>query len=65
MTLKRYAIVAEQISRYIGQSLKDISLANIFYETVKILREHHLRLPANFSLMFKAIGSVEGLGRSL
>ena len=57
--------MAAMISRYVGQSLNNMSLAGIFYEAVNILREHHLSLPANFSLMFKAIGSVEGLGRSL
>jgi len=57
--------IAALIGRYVGQSLSELSLAGVFYEMVNILREHRLCLPANFSLMVKAIGSVEGLGRSL
>ncbi len=57
--------MAALIGRYVGQSLQEVSLATIGYETMNILRQEHLYLPPNFSLMFKAIASMEGLGRSL
>lgn len=57
--------MAALIGRYVGQSLQEVSLATIGYETMNVLREEHLYLPPNFSLMFKAIASMEGLGRSL
>jgi len=57
--------MAALIGRYVGQSLQEVSLATIGYETMNILRRERLYLPPNFSLMFKAIASMEGLGRSL
>ncbi len=53
------------IERYVSKSLKDISFSHLFMQLSDILSEHRMLMPADFSMMIKAIITLEGLGKSL
>ncbi len=42
------------ISRYYGQPLGEISISRVLNNILEIVRRHHLQLPSNLSLFFKA-----------
>lgn len=53
------------VDQYHGLTLQQINLAAMLSEMVGILRLHHLSLPADLSLLFKAFITLEGMGREL
>jgi ubiquinone biosynthesis protein len=53
------------VDRYVSKSLKDISFSRLFLQLSNILSEHHMIMPTDFSMMIKAIITLEGLGKSL
>lgn len=57
--------VAELTDKHLNKPLKQLSLAAIFYELIDLLTQHRLHISADFSMMVKAVASLEGLGRSL
>lgn len=53
------------VDQYSGMSLKQINLSAMLTELVAIVRRHHLKLPADLTLLVKAFISLEGMGREL
>jgi ubiquinone biosynthesis protein len=60
---KLAADVNELVFDYEGMPLKDIRIGAVIRQFAAILREHSIVLPADLSLMFKALITLEGLGR--
>jgi ubiquinone biosynthesis protein len=60
---KLAADVSELVFEYEGLPLKDIRIAALLRRFAAIVREHSIVLPADLTLMFKALISLEGLGR--
>jgi ubiquinone biosynthesis protein len=60
---------AEDLGRllhlYENAQLREVSLATLLSEVAAIMREHHLVLPADLALLFKALITLEGLGTRL
>ena len=60
---------AEDLGRllhlYERATLQEVSLAVLLSEIAAIMREHHLVLPADLALLFKALITLEGLGSRL
>ena len=48
---------------YADVSLKDLKIGVLLHRVSAILREHSIVLPADLTLLFKALISLEGLGR--
>jgi ubiquinone biosynthesis protein len=57
------ADVNELVFDYEGVPLKDIRVGNVIREFAAIVRNHSIVLPSDLSLMFKALITLEGLGR--
>ena len=62
---KLAADVIEFIFNYSSVHLKDISFGNLLNELTAMIREHHLVLPSDLTLLFKTLITLEGLGRQL
>ena len=60
---KLAADVNELVFEYEGLPLKDIRIAALLRRFAAIVREHSIVLPADLGLMFKALITLEGLGR--
>ena len=57
--------VIEFIFNYSSVHLKDISFGQLLNELTAMIREHHLVLPSDLTLLFKTMITLEGLGRQL
>ena len=55
--------VGEFAFDYADMQLKDLKIGVLFHRVAAILREHSIVMPADLTLMFKALISLEGLGR--
>jgi ubiquinone biosynthesis protein len=55
--------VNEMVFDYEGMPLKDIRVGAVIRQFAAIVREHSIVLPSDLSLMFKALITLEGLGR--
>ncbi len=53
------------VDQYHGMPLKQLSLGGMLNDLVAILRRHHLKMPADLTLLVKAFISLEGMGREL
>ncbi|HEY9100725.1 ABC1 kinase family protein [Chitinimonas sp.] len=62
---KLAADLAEFIFNYENLSLKDIRFGQLLNDVIAIMREHAITLPADLTLLFKALITLEGLGRQL
>jgi ubiquinone biosynthesis protein len=60
---KLAADVNEMMFDYEGVPLKDIRVGAVIRQFAAIVREHSIVLPSDLSLMFKALITLEGLGR--
>jgi ubiquinone biosynthesis protein len=60
---KLAADVNELVFDYEGMPLKDIRVGPLIRQFAGIMREHSIVLPSDLSLMFKALVTLEGLGR--
>jgi len=60
---KLAADVNEMVFDYEGVPLKDIRVGNVIRQFAAIVRQHSIVLPSDLSLMFKALITLEGLGR--
>jgi ubiquinone biosynthesis protein len=60
---KLAADVSELVSEYEGVPLKDVRLATMLKQFAAIIREHSIVMPSDLTLMFKAMITMEGLGR--
>ena len=57
--------VIEFVFNYSSVHLKDVSFGNLLNELTAMIREHHLILPSDLTLLFKTLITLEGLGRQL
>jgi ubiquinone biosynthesis protein len=57
--------VVEFVFNYSSVHLKDIKLGSLLGELTVIMREHYLVMPPDLTLLFKALLTLEGLGRQL
>lgn len=57
--------VAELMLVYDDLQLKDLDLASLLNDISSLLRDNNLVLPADLSLLFKTLITLEGLGRQL
>ncbi len=57
--------VIEFVFNYSSVHLKDISFGNLLNELTAMIREHHLVMPSDLTLLFKTLITLEGLGRQL
>lgn len=57
--------INELIFTYEYVPLRDLSLGAVLGEITSIMREHHIVLPTDLVLLFKALITLEGLGRQL
>ncbi|MBV1776306.1 ubiquinone biosynthesis protein UbiB [Burkholderiaceae bacterium DAT-1] len=57
--------IAELIFNYESLPLKNIRFGQLLSDVVAIVREHSIALPPDLTLLFKALITLEGLGRQL
>jgi ubiquinone biosynthesis protein len=57
--------VADFMGRHLYQPLKDIELGKLLHQLLELATSFRLRIPADIFLMIKALGTVEGVGRTL
>ena len=57
------ADVNELVFEYEGMPLKDIRIGTLLRQFAAIIREHSIVMPSDLTLMFKAMITMEGLGR--
>lgn len=57
--------VIEFVFNYSSVHLKDISFGNLLNELMAMIREHHLVMPSDLTLLFKTLITLEGLARQL
>jgi ubiquinone biosynthesis protein len=57
------ADVAELVHDFADVALKDLRIGGLIQRITALVREHGIVLPADLTLMFKALISLEGLGR--
>lgn len=62
---KLAADVNELVSNYEDMQLKDVRFGVLVGELTAVMRDHSLVLPADLTLLFKALVTLEGLGRQL
>jgi ubiquinone biosynthesis protein len=62
---KLAADVAEMLLDYETMALKDLRIGVLLQEIAAIMRRHSIVLPADLALLFKALITLEGLGRQL
>ncbi len=57
--------ISELIFGYDNLSLKDIRLGGLLSEVTALMRDNHLAMPPDLTLLFKALITLEGLGHQL
>jgi ubiquinone biosynthesis protein len=57
--------LGELVFTYEHLELKDIHIGQLLGDVSSIMRDHHIVLPADLALLFKALITLEGLGRRL
>jgi ubiquinone biosynthesis protein len=62
---KLAADVNEFVFNYANVPLKDLRLGALLGELTVIMRDHYLVMPADLAMLFKALITLEGLGRQL
>jgi ubiquinone biosynthesis protein len=55
----------ELIDRYYHRPLKDIPLRDVISQIFRLIREHHLRPPAQFTMMLKSLMTIESMAMEL
>lgn len=54
--------LSEVIERYVASDLREIRLESVVQEFFYLARKHHLRFPAHFSILLRALVVAEGTG---
>ncbi len=57
--------VRNTLSPYLGLTLNEVNTGRVLIEATKIAAKYQIRVPADWMLVFKAIVTLEGLGRQL
>ncbi len=62
---KLAADVVEFVFNYASMQLKDVKVGDLLSELTVLMREHSLVMPSDLTILFKAMITLEGLGRQL
>lgn len=62
---KLAADVNEFVFNYANVPLRDLRLGSLLVELTVIMRDHYLIMPSDLAMLFKALITLEGLGRQL
>ncbi len=57
--------VRNAISPYVGLSITDVNSGKILIEATKIAAKYNIKIPGDWMIVFKAILTTEGMGRTL
>lgn len=57
--------VRNTLSPYMGMPLAELNIGKILIEATKIATRYHIKVPGDWMIVFKAILTMEGMGRSL
>ena len=57
--------VRNTLAPYMGLSLADLNAGRILIEATKIATRYHIQVPGDWMMVFKAILTIEGMGRTL
>lgn len=57
--------VRNSLSPYMGLSLKDMNIGLILINSTKVAVKYNIKVPSDWMIVFKAIFTIEGLGRQL
>lgn len=57
--------VRNALSPYMGLSLSDLNVGKILIEATKIATKFNIKVPGDWMIVFKAILTIEGMGRTL
>jgi ubiquinone biosynthesis protein len=57
--------VQNAIAPYMGLTLSEVNAGRVLIEATKIATKHRIRIPSEWMVVFKAILTTEGMGRSL
>lgn len=62
---KFQAEVRNTLSPYMGLSLKDVQIGKILIDATRVAVRYNIKIPSEWMIVFKAIFTLEGLGRQL
>ncbi|MGK5087167.1 AarF/UbiB family protein [Bdellovibrionota bacterium FG-2] len=57
--------VRNSIAPYLGLSLSEVNIGKVLIESTKIATRHQIKIPGEWMIVFKAILTMEGMGRTL
>ena len=57
--------VRNTLSPYLGMSLKDLNAGKVLIEATRIAAKYDIKVPGDWMIVFKAILTIEGMGRTL
>lgn len=57
--------VRNTLSPYMGLSLAEVNIGKILIEATKIATKYNIKVPGDWMIVFKAILTIEGMGRTL
>jgi ubiquinone biosynthesis protein len=57
--------VRNTLSPYMGLALSEVNVGRILIEATKIATKYNIKVPGDWMLVFKAIFTIEGMGRAL
>ena len=57
--------VRNTVAPYTGLSISDVNVGKILIESTKIATKYNIKVPGDWMLVFKAILTIEGMGRTL
>jgi ubiquinone biosynthesis protein len=57
--------VRNTLAPYLGLSLKDVNIGRVLIEATRIATKYDIRVPGDWMIVFKAILTLEGMGRAL
>jgi ubiquinone biosynthesis protein len=57
--------VRNTLSPYLGLNISDVNTGRVLIEATKVAAKYNIRIPGDWMLVFKAIVTMEGMGRTL
>jgi ubiquinone biosynthesis protein len=57
--------VRNSLSPYMGLSLKDVNIGAVLINSTRVAVKYNIRIPSDWMIVFKAVFTLEGLGRQL
>jgi ubiquinone biosynthesis protein len=59
------AEIKDFVDKYYGVTLKQLEIGTVIEEVLEIVARHRVKIPADISLLVKALVTIEGVGRDL